>query len=437
MGIRDWLGGSDGTPADGFCQKGEGQLARGKTEASIQTFNRGLELDRGHAGCWNGMGKAYAVLERYDRAEECFSRALDIDPDYPEAITNKAGALRNLARKTKDALKCLEAIELCNRALTIRPEFAPAYHEKGMALWMLGKRDDAIKFFDKARKVDQAYEYPWELKGRYLFDLRKYHESIDSYEQIIRTRPDDPDILYGMGRSLMKIGAYQHAISFFTRCLKHRPDFAPAWLLLGNSYKVLHKYDEAIDAYETAMEQDPGSTKYRKNIADVYLVMGNQALYKEGRYQDAIQLYDRTIKIIPNHINAWFSRGIAFRKLGAFRNATNCFLRVVEMDPNNAHAYYEMGQLLERSKNLEEAVRCYLETIRSDPSHTDAMYKLGNILVEVGDYKGAIQYFDQIIDKKSDSSVAWYAKGKALQMNGQDTDAERCFERAGKLAAAR
>ena len=147
MGIRDWLSGSDTGPAGGYCQKGESQIARGKFEAAIQTFNRGLEIDRSNAGCWNGMGKAYAGLERYERAEECYTRALEIDPEYLDAITNKAAALRNLARKAQDALKCLEAIELCNRALRIKPEHSPAYHEKGMALWVLGKRDEAIAFF--------------------------------------------------------------------------------------------------------------------------------------------------------------------------------------------------------------------------------------------------------------------------------------------------
>lgn len=125
MGIRDWLGGSDTGPAGGYCQKGENQLARRKYEAAIQTFNRGLELDRSNAGCWSGMGKAFMGMERYDRADECFTRALEIDPEYLEAITSKAGALRNIARKNQDALKCLEAIEFCNRALRIKPEYPP------------------------------------------------------------------------------------------------------------------------------------------------------------------------------------------------------------------------------------------------------------------------------------------------------------------------
>jgi tetratricopeptide (TPR) repeat protein len=35
--------------------------------------------------------------------------------------------------------------------------------------------------------------------------------------------------------------------------------------------------------------------------------------------------------------------------------------------------------------------------------------------MEGGDYKNAIAYFDRVLDISPESSVAWFAKGKALQ----------------------
>ncbi len=435
MGIRDWIGGQETSPAASYCQKGETQLAKEKYEAAVQTFNRGIELDRSHTGCWIGMGKAFLGLGKYDRADDCFVRALEIHPDNPEALTMRASVLRQIALQNQDPMRCLEAVEICNKTLKMHPEYGPALHEKGMALWTLGKRDEAMGLFEQARKVFAAYQYPWDLKGRYLFEKRQYHEAIEAYEEALERKPQDPDLLFSMGRALMKIGGYHTAIQFFKKCLKIRPDYTAAWLLLGNSHKVLSQFDDAIECYEQAMELDPASTKYRKYIADVYLVMGKEALYKEGRPQEAIEYFDKTIRMIPNHITAWFSKGVAYKKLGAYRNATACFLRVVEIDPQNGHAYYEMAQILEKTGNNEEALRCYLETVRCDPSHTDAMYRAGNLLMEGGDYKNAISYFDRVLDRNPDSSVAWFAKGKALQRRGQQKDADRCFERASKLAS--
>lgn len=434
MGIRDWISSQEGSPANSYFQRGETQLAKERYDSAIQAYKRGIEVDRSHTGCWIGMGKAFLGLGNYDKADDCFVRALEITPDNPEALAMRASVLRSLALRNQDPMRCLEAVELCNLTLRISPDSGLAQHEKGMALWTLGKREDAMILFDQVKKADPQYQYPWDLKGRYLFENRRYHESIEAFEKALERKPLDPDLLFQEGRALMKIGGYHHAIEFFRRCLKVRPDFPSAWLLLGNSYKILTRYDEAVEAYEEAMELDPGSTKYRKYIADVYLVKGKDSLYKNGNPQTAIEFFDKTIEMIPRHITAWFSKGVAYRKLGSYRNATACFLRVVEIDPQNAHAYYEMGQILEKTGNNEESIRCYVETIRNDPSHTDAMYRLGNLLSEQGDYKNAIAYFDRVLDKKPDSSTAWFAKGKALQRRGQQKDAERCFERAGRLA---
>ncbi|NLV25874.1 MAG: tetratricopeptide repeat protein [Methanomicrobiales archaeon] len=434
MGIRDWIGSQEASPANPFCQKGESHLARERFDDAIQNFNRGLELDRVHVGCWIGMGRAYLGLKKYDRADDCFVRALEIIPDNPDAMAMRASVLRLIALQNQDPMRCLEAVELLNKTLKMSPDSSLALHEKGMALWTLGKRDEAMVLFDQAKKSDSHYLYPFDLKGRYLFEKRLFHEAIDAYEEALQKKPQDPDLMFQQGRALMKIGGYHSAINYFKKCLKIRPEFSSAWLLLGNSHKVLHNYDDAINAYEEAMEHDPGSTKYRKYIADVYLVKGKEALYKDGEYRASIEFFDQTIRIIPNHVTAWFSKGVAYKKLGAYRNATACFLRIVEIDPQNAHAYYEMAQILEKTRNIDESIRCYVETVRCDPSHTDAMFKLGNLLLESGDYKNAIAYFDRVLDKKPESSVTWFAKGKALQKRGQQKDAERCFERADKLA---
>ena len=390
MGIRTWISGQDESMATPYCQKGEAQLAKEKFEAAVQTFNHGVELDKSHPGCWIGMGKAFIGLGKYDRADDCFTRAVDINPENPEALTMRASVLRLIALQNQDPMRCLEAVEICNKILKTDPDYGPALHEKGMALWTLGKRDEAIILFDQVKKTSSLYQYPWDLKGRYLFERRQYHEAIEAYEEALEKKPHDPDLLFYQGRALIKIGGYHSAIQFFKKCLKIKPDYIAAWLLLGNSYKVLAQFDEAIEAYEEAMELDQGSTKYRKYIADVYLVMGKEALYRKGNPQEAIEYFDKTIRIIPKHSAAWFAKGVAYKKLRAYRNATACFLRVVETDPQNGHAYYEMAQILEKTGNKDEAIRCYIETVRCDPSHTDAMYKLGNLLMEGGDYKNAI-----------------------------------------------
>ena len=112
MGLRDWIGSQESGPASPYCQKGETQLTKERYEAAIQSFNRGIELDRSHAGCWIGMGRAFLGLEKYERADDCFIRALEIVPDHPQALAMRAADLRLIALRNQDPMRCLEAVEL-------------------------------------------------------------------------------------------------------------------------------------------------------------------------------------------------------------------------------------------------------------------------------------------------------------------------------------
>ncbi|MDX8549211.1 tetratricopeptide repeat protein [Methanospirillum sp. J.3.6.1-F.2.7.3] len=429
-----WMSGSD---SDSCFQKGMKLVNKKRYEEAVQQFHRGIECDKGHSNCWYGLGEALSGVKKYTQAEECYTRAFEINPDNDDYLIGKALNLRNLALMEKEPLKCFEAIECCNKVLTRNHDYVPALHAKGLTLWTLNKRDDAIEYFDKALKLDKNYDYPYELKGKYFFDQRKYHDAIDAYEIALKKSPRDPDILLSEGRCLMKIGAYHLAIKCFQLVIKQRGDDPHAYVLLGNSYKVLKQFDDAIEAYEQALEINPDNKTYKMQIAEAYLLQGNICLHKDKDPQTAIEYFNKTLEIAPRYSAAWFSKSIAYRKMGGYRNSLNAMLKTIEIDPNNAHAYFEMGKTLKSMGNETEAIDCFLQAIRIDPSYTEAMYILGNILVDAGRPSTAITYFDQIIDKDPGSSIAWYAKGKALKLMNETREANICFERAGKIAVSK
>ncbi len=49
------------------------------------------------------------------------------------------------------------------------------------------------------------------------------------------------------------------------------------------------------------------------------------ALYKLGKYQEAITSYDKAIEIDPNYAKAWHNKGLALKKQGNHIEAEQCF----------------------------------------------------------------------------------------------------------------
>ncbi len=77
------------------------------------------------------------------RGDRGLQQSLAIKPDYAEAYNNMGIALQEQG-------KLEEAIEAYNKALAIKPDYAEAYNNMGIALQEQGKLEEAIEAYNKA-----------------------------------------------------------------------------------------------------------------------------------------------------------------------------------------------------------------------------------------------------------------------------------------------
>ena len=74
------------------------------------------------------------------------------------------------------------------------------------------------------------------------------------------------------------------------------------------------------------------------------------------RYDDALQSYDKAIKINPNHFFSHGNRGITLKDLNRYDEALNSYDRAIEINPNFVEAYNNKGNALKDLKRYEEAL---------------------------------------------------------------------------------
>jgi tetratricopeptide (TPR) repeat protein len=207
----------------------------------------------------------------YDQAIQFYDRALEIDPNYIDALDGKGYVLDNLARYD-------EAITYCDKVLAIDPNNIDALINKGVALNGLARYDEAITYYDKALTID----------------------------------PNDVAALSNKGNSLNNLGRYDQAIEYSNRALDINPNDAYSLNTKGWSLNGLARYDEAITYYDKVLAIDP-------NNIDALNDKG-AALANLARYDQAIEYYDRALSIDPNYSLAANNKNIA---LNALNNSTN------------------------------------------------------------------------------------------------------------------
>jgi Flp pilus assembly protein TadD len=79
---------------------GSALLAADRVEESIAEFQQTLAQRSDHLQAWNELGQALKALGRYPDAMQCYDRALQLDPRFPDAHVNKAILLLLLGNLT-------------------------------------------------------------------------------------------------------------------------------------------------------------------------------------------------------------------------------------------------------------------------------------------------------------------------------------------------
>jgi len=107
---------------------------------------------------------------------------------------------------------------------------------------------------------------------------------------------------------------------------------------------------------------------------DNYLMQGDlaSALFAEGKIEEAIEHYSKSISLAPYYEVIYYDRGIAYYSLGEKQRALEDFREAVRIKPDYAAAYYNMGIVYRDLGRYQNAIENYSEVIRISPGYAYA-----------------------------------------------------------------
>ncbi|EQC48061.1 tetratricopeptide repeat protein [Bacteriovorax sp. Seq25_V] len=90
-----------------------------------------------------------------------------------------------------------KAKSLCLRAISLDPDFGPAYNDLGSILLNEGSIEEALKWFELAKKAIkyQNKEFPYINAGRAYMMVHNYEKAIIEFEQAIEISPDNEELI--------------------------------------------------------------------------------------------------------------------------------------------------------------------------------------------------------------------------------------------------
>ena len=174
-------------------------------------------------------------------------------------------------------------------------------------------------------------------RGRALRELKRYDQSLSSYDRALSIKSDDAALLVGRGNTHYAMKSFAAALADYDRALAIRPDFAEAHGNRGNALREMGRHGEALDACNRALALKPDYNEGYNN-------RGN-ALIELNRPADALADYDRALEAAPDNVYAWVNRGNALRYLDRAEEAIESFDRAIALAPDLAEAHWNKGLL--------------------------------------------------------------------------------------------
>ena len=84
----------------------------------------------------------------------------------------------------------------------------------------------------------------------------------------------------------------------------------------------------------------PFNSEWNLDSIDELIKMGKKQL-EDGQYDDALNLFQKAILLNRNDPDLWNLKGIALRSLGRYNEAIECFNKSLEIDPRDKNASWQ------------------------------------------------------------------------------------------------
>ena len=149
---------------------------------------------------WMSLGWALAETGRLREAIDACQRALDLTPDFPGGHCNIGWYYLRLGEYQ-------QAIEAERKALAIEPDKQRSFFRAlGQALAGQGDNEDAQQAFKRAVEIKPEIPGTWHNLGHFYLETGQYSDAVQNLEKALQLKPNVPNALHSLGLAHLKLG---------------------------------------------------------------------------------------------------------------------------------------------------------------------------------------------------------------------------------------
>jgi tetratricopeptide (TPR) repeat protein len=203
----------------------------------------------------------------YAGAVEIYERLLNV---LPRRTTQRADVLADLGSAHAMLQNFPESYEALTEALSIEPNGADLWYNRGLACRFTGRAGQSMRDFERAVELNKDDKLSRRFKEELKFSRKLAEKSMKlrgpnfTLDQLI-----EQENHFQRGLKCMENSQWEEAEEAFRRSIEMGDCLPQPWGNLGGCLILQGRYDEAEAALKRALEIDPKYTIAKKNLADL------------------------------------------------------------------------------------------------------------------------------------------------------------------------
>ncbi|MCG8317770.1 MAG: tetratricopeptide repeat protein, partial [Pseudomonadales bacterium] len=375
----------------------------------LNRLNKLIENHPENAQLWFTKGAIEQVEKRWESALFSFSKALEISPDYTNALLAKTKQLGSLG-KDQEALAFIKTATedypknkrigiTYARMLISGQQLTAAQGEFGRLAALYPNDPDLI--------LSLAL-ISWENK---LTDTAKVH-----LQRLIDMRQREEEAHTYLGRIAASEKDYESAIEHLSKV--HRgPHYSQARIQLALVYSKIGDFENAHEVLQAARDEMP-SKEVQFYLAE------SEILSNESRFEDAIELLDTAAEKHPKDTGILYTRAMLLEQVDEYEKMEADLREILSHEPENTAALNALGYTFaDRNERLDEAVALIEKAYKLSPNDPAIIDSMGWIKYRLGDNETALSYLRKAYQAYQDQEIAAHL-GEVLWVTGQEQEAK-------------
>jgi tetratricopeptide (TPR) repeat protein len=341
-------------------------LAIGKPVAAAARMREAAAQDPRNAELRDQLGALYAQQQDWPRAEEAFSEAIRLKPEFAMAHLH-LGFVLQAEEKSGAAAEWIKAWK-------IAPQDPHVAFTAGKALADAGQDDQAVPILEDAVKLDPtdtaaAYQLALSLQR-----VNRLPEAIQLLRNVVAKDANNSEALINLGLALSQVHQGKDAVPFLQRAISLKPDNATAHQNLAAAYVQINQVDDAIVELKAALKLAPESPQIHYDLGVAYKLQDDPTA--------AIPELETAERLDPDAYEPHYVLGLMYMQVARYSDAAAQLEASLKLHPDNGDGWATLGSVYNKLDRLPEAVSALREASRQLPDQADAHLTLAAVLVK-------------------------------------------------------